>query len=214
MTVAPAVTRPTGIHHHSLCLGGAGVVDGYWRRPELSAERFMPLALNGAPARTWYRTGDLARKDADGYLFIVDRAKDMIITGGENVYSKEVEDVISGHPDVVDVAVVGGGHNGLVAAAYLARAGIRVRLLERQDHVGGAAISAEAFPGVAARLSRYSYLVSLFPRQILDDLGVPLQLVRRRYSSYTPDPADPSRGILIDTRMPRPPPRASPSPGT
>ena len=49
----------------------------------------------------------LARKDADGYLFIVDRAKDMIITGGENVYSKEVEDVISGHPDVVDVAVVG-----------------------------------------------------------------------------------------------------------
>ena len=46
----------------------------------------------------WYRTGDLARKDDDGYLFIVDRAKDMIITGGENVYSKEVEDAISGHP--------------------------------------------------------------------------------------------------------------------
>ena len=98
----------------------------------------------------------------------------------------------------VDVAVVGGGHNGLVAAAYLARAGIRVRLLERQDHVGGAAISAEAFPGVAARLSRYSYLVSLFPRQILDDLGVPLQLVRRRYSSYTPDPSTAGRtGLLI-----------------
>ena len=103
--------------------------------------------------------------------------------------------------DDVDVAVVGGGHNGLVAAAYLARAGLRVRLLERQDHVGGAAVSAEAFSGVAARLSRYSYLVSLFPRRILDDLGVPLELVRRRYSSYTPDPSTAGRtGLLIGPR--------------
>lgn len=100
--------------------------------------------------------------------------------------------------DDVDVAVVGGGHNGLVAAAYLARAGLRIRLLERQDHFGGAAVSAEAFSGVAARLSRYSYLVSLFPRRILDDLGVPLELVRRRYSSYTPDPSTAGRtGLLI-----------------
>lgn len=100
-----------------------------------------------------------------------------------------------------DVVVVGGGHNGLVAAAYLARAGLRVRLLERQDHVGGAAISAEAFPGVAARLSRYSYLVSLFPRRILDDLGIPLELARRRYSSYTPDPSTAGRtGLLIGPR--------------
>lgn len=94
--------------------------------------------------------------------------------------------------------VVGGGHNGLVAAAYLARAGRRVRLLERLDHVGGAAVSARAFDGVDARLSRYSYLVSLLPRQILDDLGAPVRLTKRRFSSYTPNPADGGRtGLLV-----------------
>jgi phytoene dehydrogenase-like protein len=97
-----------------------------------------------------------------------------------------------------DVVIVGGGHNGLTAAAYLARAGKRVLLLERDDHVGGAAVSAEAFDGVDARLSRYSYLVSLLPQRIIDDLGLDVRLVRRRFSSYTPDPRDPSRGLLVD----------------
>ena len=86
--------------------------------------------------------------------------------------------------------MVGGGHNGLVAAGYLARAGRRVTVLERLDHVGGAAVSAHAFDGVDARLSRYSYLVSLLPRRIVDDLGAQVRLARRRYSSYTPDPGD------------------------
>jgi feruloyl-CoA synthase len=58
----------------------------------------------------WYRSGDLARKDEDGFLFIVDREKDMIITGGENVYSKEVEDALLAHPGVRDVAVIGRPH--------------------------------------------------------------------------------------------------------
>ncbi len=94
--------------------------------------------------------------------------------------------------------IVGGGHNGLVAAAYLARAGRRVQVLERLDHVGGAAVSAHAFDGVDARLSRYSYLVSLLPRRILDDLGARIRLVKRRYSSYTPDPATGGHtGLLI-----------------
>jgi phytoene dehydrogenase-like protein len=95
-----------------------------------------------------------------------------------------------------DVVVVGGGHNGLTAAAYAARAGRSVLVLERADHVGGAAVSARPFPGVDARLSRYSYLVSLLPRRIVDELGLPITLKRRRFSSYTPV-AD--GGLLVDT---------------
>ena len=97
-----------------------------------------------------------------------------------------------------DVVIVGGGHNGLAAAAYLARAGRDVLLLEKLDHAGGAAVSARAFDGVDARLSRYSYLVSLLPQEIIDDLGLQIRLARRRYSSYTPDPGNPGRGLLVD----------------
>ncbi len=97
-----------------------------------------------------------------------------------------------------DAVIVGGGHNGLVAAAYLARAGKKTLVLERAGDVGGAAVSESPWAGVAARLSRYSYLVSLLPPQIIADLGLRIELRRRRISSYTPDPADPSRGILID----------------
>ncbi|ORV67474.1 phytoene desaturase family protein [Mycobacterium gastri] len=97
-----------------------------------------------------------------------------------------------------DVVVVGGGHNGLVAAGYLARAGLSVRVLERLSHTGGAAVSAQAFAGVEVRLSRYSYLVSLLPKRIIDDLGAPVRLARRPYSSYTPDPAIAGRsGLLV-----------------
>lgn len=86
----------------------------------------------------------------------------------------------------VDAVIVGGGHNGLVAAAYLTQAGLRVQLLERLDEVGGAAVSAQLFDGVDARLSRYSYLVSLLPSRIVDDLGAVIRLAPRAYSSYTP----------------------------
>ena len=85
-----------------------------------------------------------------------------------------------------DVIVVGGGHNGLVAAGYLARAGLRVRLLERLGQIGGAAVSAQAFDGVEVRVSRYSYLVSLLPPRIVEDLGAAVRLARRQFSSYTP----------------------------
>ncbi len=101
-------------------------------------------------------------------------------------------------PTDVDVVIVGGGHNGLVAAGYLGRAGLRVRLLERLPQVGGAAVSAQVFDGVDARLSRYAYLVSLLPARITTDLGAAVRLARRPYSSYTPDPATAGRtGLLV-----------------
>src|SRR3954454_1723171 len=85
-----------------------------------------------------------------------------------------------------DLVVVGGGHNGLTAAAYLARAGLSVLVLERLDHVGGAAVSAEAFPGTGVRLSRYSYLVSLLPERIMRDLDLDVALRSRSTASYSP----------------------------
>jgi phytoene dehydrogenase-like protein len=97
----------------------------------------------------------------------------------------------------VDVAIVGGGHNALTAAAYLASAGRSVVVLERLASFGGAAVSADAFPGVAARLSRYSYLVSLLPQRIIRDLGLDVRLARRRFSSYTPQPGT-DAGLLVD----------------
>jgi phytoene dehydrogenase-like protein len=94
-----------------------------------------------------------------------------------------------------DAVIAGGGHNALVAAAYLARAGRRVLVLERLDHVGGLAVSARAFPGVDARISRYSYLVSLLPSKVAGDLGLNVALRRRRYASYTPVG---EAGLLVD----------------
>src|SRR2546429_8678699 len=85
-----------------------------------------------------------------------------------------------------DVVLVGGGHNALVAAAYLGKAGRSVLILERGARVGGAAVSEQAFTGVPARLSRYSYLVSLLPTKIIRDLGLRISLASRSVSSYTP----------------------------
>jgi phytoene dehydrogenase-like protein len=98
-------------------------------------------------------------------------------------------------PASYDAVIVGGGHNGLVAAAYLARAGRRVLLLERLPGTGGAAVSSRAFTGVDARLSRYSYLVSLLPPKIVADLGLRFAVRRRRISSYTPTG---DTGLLVD----------------
>ncbi|MFF8289603.1 phytoene desaturase family protein [Streptomyces sp. NPDC016309] len=85
-----------------------------------------------------------------------------------------------------DAVIVGGGHNALVAAAYLARAGRSVLVLERLPGTGGAAVSTRPFAGVDARLSRYSYLVSLLPPKIVRDLGLRFAVARRTISSYTP----------------------------
>jgi phytoene dehydrogenase-like protein len=85
---------------------------------------------------------------------------------------------------MTDAVVIGAGHNGLVAAAYLARAGLSVLVLERLGEPGGAAVSSSPFSGHADRLSRYSYLVSLFPDRIARDLGVLVELRRRKVAAY------------------------------
>ena len=78
-----------------------------------------------------------------------------------------------------DVVILGAGHNGLVAATYLGRAGLSVLLLEKNDYIGGATTSQRIFPDYDARLSRYSYLVSLVPYKIIKDLVLNLELRRR-----------------------------------
>jgi acyl-CoA synthetase (AMP-forming)/AMP-acid ligase II len=81
-----------------ICLRGPTVMDGYWRQPELTAE-----TLRGG----WLHTGDMATRDDDGFLTIVDRKKDMIVSGGFNVFPREIEDVLSAHPAVAAAAVIG-----------------------------------------------------------------------------------------------------------
>jgi phytoene dehydrogenase-like protein len=85
-----------------------------------------------------------------------------------------------------DAVIIGSGHNGLVAACYLAKAGMSVLVLERNAEIGGATRSKRIFAGVDAKLSVYSYLVSLFPEKIVNDLGLKLQLRSRDTASWTP----------------------------
>jgi phytoene dehydrogenase-like protein len=100
-----------------------------------------------------------------------------------------------------DVVILGAGHNGLVAAAYLARAGLSVLLLEKNDYIGGAATSQRVFPDYDARLSRYAYLVSLFPDKIIDDLGLNLELRRRAVASCTPYVNHAHHGALLLSKV-------------
>jgi len=96
-----------------------------------------------------------------------------------------------------DVVILGAGHNGLVAATYLGRAGLSVLLLEKNDYIGGATTSQKVFPDYDAYLSRYSYLVSLFPEKIIRDLGLKLELRRRATGSFTPYVQNGQHGGLL-----------------
>jgi long-chain acyl-CoA synthetase len=112
-----------------LWLKGPNVVRGYWNRPDDTA---------GAITTGWLHTGDVARIDDEGFIFIVDRTKDMVIRGGENVYSVEVEDALFSHPAVADCAVIGVPDPVLgeeVGAVVVLRPGHKVTADELADHV-------------------------------------------------------------------------------
>ena len=112
-----------------LWIKGPNVVRGYWNKPEDSAATFT---------KGWLHSGDVARIDEEGFVHIVDRAKDMVIRGGENVYSVEVEAALFEHPGVSDVAVIGVPHEVLgeeVGAAVVLRPGTRVTAEELARHV-------------------------------------------------------------------------------
>jgi long-chain acyl-CoA synthetase len=128
-----------------LWIKGPNVVRGYWKKPEATAQAFT---------KGWLRSGDIARIDEEGFVFIVDRAKDMIIRGGENVYSVVVEAAIFEHPDVADCAVVGLPHATLgeeVCAVIVLRPGHVVEAEEITRHV-------------ARHLARYEVPTKIFFR--------------------------------------------------
>ena len=105
-----------------LILRGETIMKGYWNKPVETSETIRD---------GWLHTGDLARIDANGYMTLVDRLKDMIITGGENVYSVEVESALAAHPNIADVAVVGRPHPDFgesIVAVVTPREGARVTL--------------------------------------------------------------------------------------
>ncbi|CQD08510.1 long-chain-fatty-acid--CoA ligase [Mycobacterium europaeum] len=102
------------------------LMSGYWNNPEATAEAF---------AGGWFHSGDLVRMDSDGYVWVVDRKKDMIISGGENIYCAEVENVLASHPGIVEVAVIGRSHDkwGEVPIAVAAVAGDSLLLDELEE---------------------------------------------------------------------------------
>ncbi|MBI2170286.1 MAG: AMP-binding protein [Actinobacteria bacterium] len=114
-----------------LWIKGPNVVTGYWNRPDATAETITD---------GWLHSGDVARLDDEGFIYIVDRAKDMVIRGGENVYCAEVEAVLFEHPEVLDVAIFGVPDQVLgeeVGAAVQVRDGSSVTADELRDHVAG-----------------------------------------------------------------------------
>jgi fatty-acyl-CoA synthase len=123
------------------------LMSGYWNNPAATAEAF---------AGGWFHSGDLVRMDEDGYVWVVDRKKDMIISGGENIYCAEVENVLAGHPGIVEVAVIGRAHEkwGEVPIAVAAVAQERLRLEDLDEFL-------------TERLARYKHPKSL---EIVDAL--------------------------------------------
>jgi fatty-acyl-CoA synthase len=115
-----------------VCTRGPNVMKGYWRRPDATA---AAIDTEG-----WFHTGDIGHLDADGFLYIADRVKDMVISGGENVYPAEVESVLFDHPGVADVAVIGlpdERWGEAVVAVIAPHAGIDISLEELREFARG-----------------------------------------------------------------------------
>ncbi|MDN5804272.1 MAG: AMP-binding protein, partial [Microlunatus sp.] len=120
---------------------GENVMKGYWNNPEATAE-----AMRGG----WFHSGDLATRDADGFYFIVDRKKDMIIRNGMNIYPREVEEVLYTHPAVAEAAVFGvpdARHGEEIAALVTLKEGAEASEAELKDHVRSE-IAAYKFPRI------------------------------------------------------------------
>jgi long-chain acyl-CoA synthetase len=133
-----------------IVIRGHNVMRGYWNRPEASAE-----ALRGG----WFHTGDVGRQDEDGFFFIVDRKKELIIRGGFNVYPREVEEVLYEHPAVLEAAVLGVSHpthGEEVAAAVVLKPGAKVSAEELRDYVK-TRVAAYKYP-------RHVWLVDALPK--------------------------------------------------
>jgi acyl-CoA synthetase (AMP-forming)/AMP-acid ligase II len=140
-------------------------MSGYWNNPQATAEAF---------AGGWFHSGDLVRMDSDGYVWVVDRKKDMIISGGENIYCAEVENVLASHPSIVEVAVIGRAHEkwGEVPIAVAAVAGDNLALEELDEFL-------------TERLARYKHPKAL---EIVDALPRnPAGKVLKTEMRFTPD---------------------------
>ncbi len=133
-----------------IVIRGPNVMKGYWHRPEATAEAIRD---------GWFHTGDLARVDSDGYFYIVDRKKDLIIRGGYNVYPREIEEVLYEHPAVAEAAVIGVPHPALgeeVGAAVTLKPGASVTAEELRNHVK-ALVAAYKYP-------RHVWIVDALPK--------------------------------------------------
>ncbi|WP_204806151.1 fatty-acid--CoA ligase FadD5 [Mycobacterium riyadhense] len=156
------------------------LMSGYWNNPESTAEAF---------AGGWFHSGDLVRMDSDGYVWVVDRKKDMIISGGENIYCAEVENVLAGHPRIVEVAVIGRSDEkwGEVPIAVAAVTGGHLRIEELDEYL-------------TERLARYKHpkaleIVDALPR---NPAGKVLKTeLRMRYGS-----SNDSRKRAVSTDLP------------
>ena len=125
-----------------IAIRGHNVMKGYWQKPEATD---AVLSADG-----WFRTGDMGRTDEDGFFYVVDRKKDLVIRGGFNIYPREVEEVLYEHPDVAEAAVIGIAHPELgeeVGAAVALRPGATVTEDELRDHVK-AQVAAYKYPRV------------------------------------------------------------------